>query len=118
MLWNPVEHTDQENLRFCLLRAMEWSSFPSFLSQAYGPLLFPFIPFWTFFLLLFLVNIFWRIFIRYKVVSVDLAFMGNFISRLKWITAPTMGIYFYIHDNIPLALASLFWPFIAIFLSG
>lgn len=39
MLWNPHENSDQENLRWCWLRAVEWGKWPLFVSQPLLPLM-------------------------------------------------------------------------------
>lgn len=42
MRWNEYEHTDEENLKWSWLRAVEWGAFPIFVTQ-------PIIPFLIFF---------------------------------------------------------------------
>jgi hypothetical protein len=37
-VWNPSEHSDDENLRFCWLRAVEWGNWPTFISQPVVPI--------------------------------------------------------------------------------
>lgn len=43
-LWNPAEHSDQENLTWCYLRAIEWCAWPAFVSHPFIPILFLFVP--------------------------------------------------------------------------
>ena len=43
-MWRPEQHSDDENLRWALLRAIEWKHWPLFLSQPIVPVLLYFYP--------------------------------------------------------------------------
>ena len=44
MGWNPGQHSDDDNLRWSWLRAVEWGRWPVFLSQPIGPVLLIWLP--------------------------------------------------------------------------
>ena len=37
LVWNPADHSDQDNLTWSFLRAVEWGRWPIFLSQPVAP---------------------------------------------------------------------------------
>ena len=43
-MWNPSEHTKEENTKWSWLRAIEWGQWPLFMSQIFAPLLLIIIP--------------------------------------------------------------------------
>ena len=116
-MWKADEHSDQENLQWCWLRAVEWGRWPIFLSQAFAPLSLLFLSWQAVIIIVMALNIVWAMFIRYKYVSVGWAFFGVIISKLKWINSPLMGYYFFSHDQSYLAAIALFWPLL-IFIIG
>jgi len=61
-------------------------------------------------------NLLWSV-LRHRYVSAGLANFGCLFAKLKWISSPGVAIYFYVHDNIPLALLALFWPLVTTLLT-
>lgn len=61
-------------------------------------------------------NLLWGA-MRYRFVSIHLAHYSSLFVRLKWITCPAMGLYFFLNDNILDALLAFFWPLIILILS-
>ena len=116
-MWNPTEHSDQENLRWNWLRAVEWGRWPIFLSQAFAPAALLIVSWIAVIIGVMLLNVLWAVFVRYKYVSVSLAFLGVLVAKLKWINSPLMGYYFYSHDRPFVAAIALFWPLL-IFIIG
>lgn len=116
-MWNPNQHKDQENLQWCRLRAIEWGRWPIFISQVFAPpmlLIFH----WLAVIICFVVlNIFWSLFVRYKYVSINLAFISALVIKLKWVICPLLSYYFYFHNENLVAVIALFWPLI-IFIIG
>ena len=115
IMWNPAECTDEENERWCLLRAMEWGSWPMFMSQPIAPLLmlvwpWPIVVFATV-----VANVLWAFFIRYNAVVPAMAYWGAFFFRLKWIACPLAACLLYLRGEKLGAAFALFWPWIAAF---
>ena len=116
-MWNPAEHSDQENLRWSYLRAVEWGRWPIFVSQIYAPILLLFLPWLAVVIAVVLSNIFWAIFVRYHHVSVGAASTGAVLTRLKWIICPITAICLLVLGNVANALVALLWPLV-IFIIG
>src|SRR5689334_10260251 len=99
MLWEPSEHSDEDNLQWSGLRAIEWGAWPAFLSQPFAPLVIILVP-W-FFVLFFVMaaNILWAMFVRYRFVSPAVAAWGPMLALLRWITCPASAIYLWLHGR-------------------
>jgi hypothetical protein len=110
MRWNTKEHTDDENVQWCWLRAIEWGRWPIFLSQPLAPVLLIFFS-WKYVVLgVALLNLLWALFIRYRVVIVPLAYWGVAISLFRWITWPSATVWLFVSGRKPEAWVSLLWP--------
>ena len=107
--WNPIDHTNEENLRWSWLRAVEWGIWPAFLSSPVVPLLLPFFKLWKIVSVVAILTILWA-FIRYKYVNVSWAIFGVYFVFLKWISCPLAAIYLSLKHNYVLAILSLIWP--------
>lgn len=110
MLWNPHESSDEENLRWCWLRAVEWGRWPLFISQPLLPLMLFVWPWKEAVLIVLACNLVWRFAIAYNFVNVPLASFGPLIVRLKWIVCPVCGYYFYSAGDHVTAVIALLWP--------
>lgn len=117
LYWNPQQATEQENVRWAMLRALEWSRWPLFVFQPIIPIVLPFIKWQILIPSVILLNLIWGLFFRYSFVNFHLAELGVFFVRLKWLTCPAMAIYFYINGEITNALIAFFWPLITIVLA-
>ncbi len=113
-MWNPGEHSDEENLRWCLLRAAEWGSWPVFISQPIAPLALLLCPWWVVILATIGANALWALFVRYKVVDPALAFLGAIFVRLKWITCPVSAYVLWHRDMRAVATMALLWPLLVL----
>lgn len=114
MTWNAQENSDDENVRWCWLRAVEWGRWPLFISQPLLPLML-FNWSWSEAVLIVLVcNLIWRYAITYHFVSVPLANFGALLVRLKWIVCPVCGYHFYSTGDHVTGLIALLWPVIII----
>ena len=118
ILWNPAEHTDQENLIWCRLRAIEWNAWPVFMSQPIVPLLFLIWPWWVIVVDLIVINVFWGLFIRYKTVIPALAEFGVYFVKLKWLSVPFTVVFLIMRGQYYLAAVTLFWPWLAGIVGG
>lgn len=113
-MWNPAAQSDQENLMWCWLRAVEWGNWPMFISQPIAPLLMLVWPWQIVATAAIVANIFWAIFIRYNVVVPAMAYWGAFLVKMKWIACPLAAYLLYLRgDKIGAAIA-FFWPFVVI----
>lgn len=111
-MWNPSEHTDQENLRWSWLRAVEWGSWPIFISQPLAPIAFLYFPWWSVILAILALNLVWSLFVRYRIVIPSLAYWGVIFVKLKWISGPISAFFLWSNGLHGIALLSLFWPIV------
>ena len=116
-MWNPSEHSDDENLRWCWLRAVEWGNWPLFISQPVVPVVFLFVPWKTVVATVVIINLVWALGIRYSVVIVVPAFWGALFVRLKWLACPISAWLLYREGSSRLAVLALLWP-VAIMVIG
>lgn len=114
MTWNRYEHSNQDNLTWSWLRAVEWGRWPIFVSQPFVPVLFLLFDWKAVVVGIVVLNLLWAILVRYAFVSVRLAFLGALVVRLKWLTCPAVAIYLFLKGEALLASLSLFWPLLAI----
>lgn len=121
MGWNQG-YSDQENLQWSMLRAIEWGIWPAFLSQSIVPVLLIFFEWWEVIGVFIILTILWS-FVRYRYVNVALARFGVFFGILKWIPVPAAVIYLLIQQNRVSAVIALVWPiflapYLGIFIGG
>jgi hypothetical protein len=105
-------YSQDEVMRLCWLRALEWLSWPAFLSQPVLPMLYLFWPWYSVLIGVAIVSIAWR-FVRNKFTSYRLASVGCLFVRLKWPTIFTLAIYFLLHGKYFLSALTLVTPLVA-----
>jgi hypothetical protein len=110
--WNPREHTDDDNTKWAWLRAVEWNSWPSFVTIPLVPLAFLYVKWWKVLLTILLANLFWFV-IRKLFLSLHLAEVAAWLNPLRWPVSLGMTIYFGIHRQFGLGVLSLAWPSLA-----
>jgi hypothetical protein len=116
-MWRTAEHSDEDNLRWCWLRAVEWGRWPIFISQPLAPLLLLWLP-WTIVVAgTVVLNILWATFIRYRFVSARAAFVGAVLVLLKWVTWPGATAYLFVQGRRPECWFAASWPLL-IFVLG
>jgi hypothetical protein len=108
---DPSRFTEDESARACLLRALEWSKWPAFLSQPLVPLLYLFFRWYWVLLGVFLVNKLW-VLVRYRFQNVQAAAFGSLFVRVKWITMVLAGALFISRARWGLAALTAFTPLI------
>lgn len=113
MLWNADEHSDEENLRWCWLRAVEWGRWPLFIAQPVAPVLLMFYPWKSVVLGVIVGNFLWAI-VRYSVVSVDLAYLGALFVHSKWLVSLVTGVLLLHRDDYFVAALAGFWPLVTL----
>lgn len=109
-MWIAGEHSDQDNLRWAWLRAIEWSGWPLFMSQPIAPVLLYFYDWRLVLLGLFLVTLFWRATLMQWFVSIRLADIGPLFVLLKFLTCPMMAFVIWRQDHFLVAGLALLWP--------
>jgi hypothetical protein len=116
-MWNANEHSDDEDLQWAWLRAMEWGSWPTFISQPIAPIAILFYPWWSVVLFTVVANVLWILFVRHKIVVPVRAYWGVIIVRLKWITCPIAAYTLWRGDMRGAATLALLWPLVILVMS-
>lgn len=111
-MWNPHENTDDENLRWCYIRALEWASWPTFISQPIAPVAILFFPWWSVAIATVVATALWMLFIRHRFVSPAAAYWGALFVRLKWITCPVAAFFLWSRGSKVAAVVALLWPLV------
>jgi len=112
-VWDPLLNTDEENVQWCWLRAVEWGRWPIFLSQSVAPVLLAFLSVPTVVVLFVCLNLLWAL-IRYRFVSARLAEIGVFIVLPKTLVSVGMAVYLYLDHDITKAVVALLWPILIV----
>ena len=107
--------TEADVQRWLLLRAIEWSNWPTFVTQPIVPVLFLIFPWYYVVLVLVLTAFAWSA-IRYRFVSAALARSGVFVVQLKWPSALICGIYLLFQRSYLAGGIALLWPFLGTFI--
>jgi hypothetical protein len=105
-------YTDEENLKWAWLRAVEWAAWPAFISQPVLPLLYLYFPVWQVVVVVFCASVVWTA-VRYRFVSRGLANAGCLYVRVKWITIPVCAIIAIYERRFLVAAAIVFIPLYA-----
>ncbi len=90
-MWHASEHTDDENVRWSWLRAIEWVNWPLFVSQPVVPVLLYFFPWPGVVGTVVLVSFLWRAFVVPFWLAPRLADAGPLFVLLKFLTCPVMA---------------------------
>ncbi len=113
ILHDPLLYTDEENLRWCWLRAVEWGAWPLFVGQLIAPFLFLVFAWWYVAIAVVILTWVWD-FVRYRFVSIVLVGVGPLVIILKWPVSIGIGIYFLTRGNYKSAVVSMLWPVITL----
>lgn len=101
-LFRFTQFSSGELTNLCWFRAVEWIAWPAFLSQPLLPLFYIYYPVYWVLLVVVLISFSWLPF-RHRVASLQLATLGCFWVRLKWIAIP-IAIFFLVRQNRYLAI--------------
>jgi hypothetical protein len=71
-LWNPSEHTFEENAQWARLRAIEWKALPAYITQPIVPILLLVFDWYLIIIMLILAAFVWRP-IRWRFISIPVA---------------------------------------------
>jgi hypothetical protein len=111
-MWIATEHSDEENLQWSWLRAVEWISWPMFISQPVVPVLLYFYDWRWVLLSLFLLTLLWGVTVLQEFVSVRLVGIGPFFAALKYATCPLMAVLIWQQGHRIIAALALLWPLV------
>lgn len=117
-MWNPAEHTNQENLQWSWLRALEWQNWPIFISQPIVPIMFYFYKWYLVIGIIVLVSFMWQALIVPFFVSPTALFYGVIFDKLKYLTTLIMAFLVFYKYGIMLTILTLVWPFICALICG
>lgn len=109
----PTDFSESEFRRTAWLRAVEWISWPSFLSPLFVPILLIWFVWWKVLVSLFCANLVWTL-IRYRVNNFGLSNLAAVAVQVcKWPVALTcFGVLIY-HGRIGVSILSLLWPLLS-----
>jgi hypothetical protein len=109
-MWKSLEHSDDENLRWTWLRAIEWRHWPLFVSQPIVPILLYFYPWpWVLISLAVITFVWWFVIAPSftPTAAVDLAV---YFVWLRFATSPVAAYSLWQSGDIGVAALALFWP--------
>lgn len=109
-MWDAHANSFEENARYCLVRAIEWSAWPLFVAQPVIPIALLYWPWWNVMATLLAVSVFWMALVRDNIVVPLLAHWGCFFVKLKWLTCPIGGITLAHRGTFGIAALALLWP--------
>jgi hypothetical protein len=111
-IWNPHEHTNQENQQWSVLRAMEWEALPAFISQPIVPVLLIFFQWYFIIGAVLVASWLWAI-VRHSFVSIVLSEIAYGFVKLRWLTVPCTSIYLFFNGSYFLGIVVLLWVALA-----
>ena len=115
LAWDSDEHTDGENVSWTWLRAIEWGSYPVFLSQPIIPILLIFFSWKIVVVSLVSINLILVALFRYKpFIKTSWLSYGIYFVKIGLITCPAAAAYLYFSvHNTKQALLALLWLLVA-----
>ena len=105
-------YSENEIRQYLMARAIEWNTWPGFLSQPIFPILLIFFKWWLVISFFILVSLYWSL-LKYRFVDVKMAEFGIFFAKLKWLSIPACAIYFISAGKYGLAALAVLWPIVA-----
>jgi hypothetical protein len=89
--WHPGEHSDDENLRWSLIRAIEWMEWPLFVTQPIVPILLYFCDWRPILGTVLVATLLWRATVARWFVSAWLADLGTMFVLSRFLVCPLMA---------------------------
>ena len=112
-MWNAIDHTDEENHRWCLLRSIEWKALPAFASQPVVPFLIQLYPWYYVIAAIIIADLIWSALFQ-SFVSVRVAFcMASLMFFVKWPILLCAAVVFLAREEYSKAAFAMSWPIIA-----
>jgi hypothetical protein len=109
-MWNSGEHSDEENIRWSWLRAVEWLEWPLFISQPVVPVLLYFYRWPAVLGGVVAVAFLWRALVTPFWVVPSLANIGPFFVKLKFVSAPAMAYLLWQRGDMPGVVVAALFP--------
>jgi hypothetical protein len=118
MLQDYTTYRPEEVERWIQLRALEWSAWPTFISQPVLPVLLIFFPWHIVLIGVLCADAVWQ-FLQHAFVSLFLSEISCLSVRwLMWPAALGSSIFLFVHDRYGVATFALLWPLVASFVTG
>jgi hypothetical protein len=116
--WNPAAHKDEENIRWCWHRAVEWINWPILLSPTLMPALLLMMPWPLALLAVPLINWFWHLSVgrHGSFLNPQLCDLGEHLITMKWLVCPVFVAFFFYRGEIVLGIITALWPFFPLLL--
>jgi hypothetical protein len=112
-MWRASEHTDDENVRWSHLRAIEWLEWPLFMSAPVVPVLLYFFS-WPWVVgAVVVISFLWRVFVVPFWLAPRLAYAGPQFVLLRFLTCPVMAYLLWQRGQAIIAIVALTWPVIS-----
>lgn len=111
-MWKSTQHSDDENLRWALLRAIEWKHFPLFLSQPVVPVLLYFYP-WSWVIgLVVIVTFAWWFIVAGQFTPSTVIDVAVYFVYLRFMASPIMSFVIWQNGHPWIAGLALLWPLV------
>jgi hypothetical protein len=111
-MWKPTQHSDDENLRWALLRAIEWKHFPLFLSQPVVPVLLYFYS-WPWVIgSVVIVTFAWWFIVAAQFTPSTAVDVAVYFVYLRFVASPIMAYAIWQSGRPWIAGLALLWPFV------
>lgn len=118
MLQDYSTYPNAEIERWIHLRAIEWSGWPTFISQPVLPVLLILYPWYIVLIGLLCIDFVWQI-IQHAFVNLSLLeISGLAVIWLKWPAAVGSSIYLFVHGRYGVGILALLWPLIGSFVTA
>src|SRR6516165_6895732 len=92
-MWKPEQHTDDENLRWAWLRAVEWLGWPQFISQPIIPILLYFYP-WPWVVgFVSLATLAWWFMVTPRFTPATAIDVSVYFAGFRFLTSPVMAYF-------------------------
>lgn len=102
--------TEAETRRWLWLRASEWTTWPSFVSQPVVPLMLVFYPWFYVLLGVVVLDVLWAG-VRYRYINVPAAISAvYFVKFCKWPAAIGSAIYLFMYHRYLAGILAIAWP--------
>jgi hypothetical protein len=109
-MWRSEQHSDDENLRWTLLRAVEWREWPLFLSQPIIPISLCLYPWTSVIFALTFTTFLWWLIVAPRVTPTTIIGLGIYFFWLKLFTAPLAAYWVWREGGEWAAIVILFSP--------
>jgi hypothetical protein len=117
-MWRPEQHSDDENLRWAWLRAVEWQRWPLFLSQPIVPVLLYFYPWQWVIAIIAVIGFGWWFIVASRFTPSTGIDLAVYFVYLRFVTSPLMAYLLWQSGRPWIAALALSWPLVGTFLVG